>query len=205
MMSAPVTNSKLQLDRLQQALQHHRAGRLQEARRLYERVLQKDSRCAEAMHLLGTLFGQQGDQARALEWINKAIAREPGNALYRKNAAVTLVQLGRRVEAIAAYEKALALNPDFLEARIALGGLLTDSGKSQRGNRPAAGSGEAPAGFGRRMGSAGARASARGAAGRSRRMLHEGDCAQPGPEPCLQQPGRALRSGRRGRSGSSPV
>jgi tetratricopeptide (TPR) repeat protein len=126
MMSAPVTNSKLQLDRLQQALQHHRAGRLQEARRLYERVLQKDSRCAEAMHLLGTLFGQQGDPARALEWINKAIAREPGNALYRKNAAVTLVQLGRRVEAIAAYEKALALNPDFLEARIALGGLLTD-------------------------------------------------------------------------------
>lgn len=126
MMPAPATHSKVQLDRLQQALQHHRAGRLKEARRLYERVLQTDPRCAEAMHLLGTLIGQQGDQIHALDWMNKAIAREPGNPLYRKNAAVTLLQLGRHEEAVAAYKKAVELRPDFEEARIALGGLLTD-------------------------------------------------------------------------------
>lgn len=126
MMPAPATHSKVQLDRLQQALQHHRAGRLKEARRLYERVIQADPRCAEAMHLLGTLIGQQGDQVRALDWMNKAIAREPGNPLYRKNAAVTLLQLGRHEEAVAAYRKAVELRPDFAEARIALGGLLTD-------------------------------------------------------------------------------
>lgn len=131
-MSAPVTRSKAQLDRLQQALQYHRAGRLQEARRMYERVLQADSRCAEALHLLGTLCGQQGNQSQALEWIDKAIAREPGNALYRKNAAVTLVQLGRPQEAVASYEKALELRPDFAEARIALGGLLTDLEKHDK-------------------------------------------------------------------------
>lgn len=118
-----------QAGRLAQALQHHQAGRLREARRLYERVLQADGRCAEAMHLLGTLIGQQGDPARALEWIDKAVAVEPGNALYRKNAAVTLVQLGRREEAVAAYRKAIESNPDFLEARTGLGGLLTDLGR----------------------------------------------------------------------------
>jgi tetratricopeptide (TPR) repeat protein len=121
--------SKTQLELLQQALQHHRGGRLREARRLYERVLQSDPRSAEAMHLLGTLIGQQGDLARALEWINKAIAREPGNAMFRKNAAVTLVQAGRGEEAVAPYQKAIELQPEFAEARIGLGGLLTDLGR----------------------------------------------------------------------------
>lgn len=126
MKSPAAAMSKAQLDRLEQALQHHRAGHLQEACRLYERILQVDPRCAEAMHLLGTLVGQQGDQGKALEWINKAIAREPGEALYHRNAAVTLVQLGRRAEAVSAYRRALELAPDLHPARIALGGLLTD-------------------------------------------------------------------------------
>lgn len=129
MMHAMAARSKTQLEILHQALQHHRGGRLKEARRLYERILQTDPRSAEAMHLLGTLIGQQGDLARALEWINKAIAREPGNAMFHKNAAVTLVQAGRGEEAVAPYQKALELQPEFAEARIGLGGLLTDLGR----------------------------------------------------------------------------
>lgn len=129
MLPATATQSKMQLDRLHQALQHHRSGRLKEARKLYERVLQQDARCAEAMHLLGTLLGQLGDYPGALAWIGKAIAREPGNAMFHKNAAVTLIESGRRGEAVAPYVKALELRPDFSEARIGLGGLLTDLGR----------------------------------------------------------------------------
>lgn len=130
-MTAIANRTKAQLDKLDQALRHHRAGRLKEARRQYERILQADPRCAEAMHLLGTLIGQEGDPNKALEWIDKAIARDPGNVLYRKNAASTLVQCGRAADAVAQYEQALKLRPDFFEARMGLGGVLTDLGRQE--------------------------------------------------------------------------
>jgi tetratricopeptide (TPR) repeat protein len=198
MMPAPATQSKVQLDRLQQALQHHRAGRLKEARRLYERVLQADPRCAEAMHLLGTLIGQLGDQARALDWMDKAIAREPDNPLYRKNAAVTLLQVGRHEEAVAAYKKAIALRPDFAEARIALGGLLTDL---ERHDEAIAILLEAV----ERQPDSDSAWTQLGRALQHASRPAEGDCPQPCTESGLQQSGRDLRPGRPDRTGDSPV
>ncbi len=114
---------------LERALRQHKTGALREAAQLYGRILGRDPRNAEAMHLLGLVVGQQGDQAKALDWIDKAIARDPANPVMHKNRGSTLARLGRLEEAAQAHARALALQPDFAEAAVALGGVLADLGR----------------------------------------------------------------------------
>ncbi|MGD9885490.1 MAG: tetratricopeptide repeat protein [Reyranella sp.] len=80
---------------LDQALAHHRAGRMAEAENLYRRILARDPRHADALHLLGMLAGQAGRHDTAAELIRQAIAvngRQPYYLLHRGLAAR---QLGR--------------------------------------------------------------------------------------------------------------
>jgi len=47
---------------LKKALRLHKAGDLAGAVRDYRKILERDPRHAEAMHLLGLAIGQQGEQ-----------------------------------------------------------------------------------------------------------------------------------------------
>src|SRR5262249_51606137 len=53
---------------------------------------------------------------------------KPANAIAQLNFGNGLAALGRRGEAIAAYRKAVELNPDFAEARLNLGTMLLERG-----------------------------------------------------------------------------
>ena len=56
---------------LQQALEHHQNGRLNQAEQLYRQVLQVDPRQADALHLLGVLAQQAGKIDVAVQLISR--------------------------------------------------------------------------------------------------------------------------------------
>lgn len=72
---------------LQNAVTLHRVGHLAEAARLYGQVLDGEPENPDALHLLGVLTSQQGDHARAIELIEKAIALRPQTASFHVNLA----------------------------------------------------------------------------------------------------------------------
>ena len=60
---------------LQAGLDHHRAGRLREAEKLYRHVLEMHPGHASARHLLGLIAFQAGRHEQALELLTTEIGR----------------------------------------------------------------------------------------------------------------------------------
>jgi tetratricopeptide (TPR) repeat protein len=94
---------------IDQATELHRAGRLQDAERIYHRILAIDPNVPDALQLLGILVSQLGRHEAAVDLIRKAIALNPGAAVYHGNLGLALDKLGRLDEAIASFQKALDL------------------------------------------------------------------------------------------------
>lgn len=103
------------------ALQHHRAGNLSEAERLYRTILAQNPHHPDALHLLGVLALQADRPAIAVPLICKAIAIQPGVASYYNNLGTAEAQLRNYPAAIAALQEALRLKPGYPEAWNALG------------------------------------------------------------------------------------
>lgn len=102
--------------KVEQAVVAHQQGRLDEAERLYGAVLERDPRCADALHFLGLLRHQRGDASRAEELIRAALAIAPEYADAHSNLGNLLKQQRRFEEAQQAYERALTLRPDHANA-----------------------------------------------------------------------------------------
>jgi len=114
---------------LREALAHHQGGRFDEARRGYERVLERAPNEPDALHLLGLLAHQQGDHARAIELMGRAIALRPGAAEFYVNVAAALQAVGDNERAIESLRRAVELAPDLPEAYSNLGGALAGVGQ----------------------------------------------------------------------------
>jgi tetratricopeptide (TPR) repeat protein len=109
---------------LELALQHHRAGNLQQAEMIYRQILQTDPSQAEAWNLLGVLGWQTGRHDLALDFVGKAIALVPHNAMYHFNLGVAYQSMGRFAEAVAALETAGRLKSDWPELQFNLGNVF---------------------------------------------------------------------------------
>src|SRR6185436_10764531 len=97
-------------------LQHHDAGRLDEAEQLYRQALAQDPESIDAQHFLGVVALQRGDSALAIALISKALARNAANAPAYNNLGLALAAQKRAAEAINAYLTALVLKPDYPDA-----------------------------------------------------------------------------------------
>jgi protein O-GlcNAc transferase len=93
-----MTPAKLQTT-LQEALTHHRAGRLDRAAALYEQVRKLAPRHFDALHLAGTVAYQQGRHADAIRLLNQAIAVDPKSAPCALRLGLALLAAGRAAEA----------------------------------------------------------------------------------------------------------
>jgi len=108
---------------LDQAVEHHRAGRLQQAEALYRQALQLEPNTPDAVNLLGVLAGQRGRHADAVTLIQQAIALLPSGP-YHANLAEAFRASGRFFEAVDAYCEALKRQPGRPQLSYALGLVL---------------------------------------------------------------------------------
>ena len=111
------------------AVEHHQAGRLPQAEKLYRFVLQINPNHPAALHLLGVIAHQRGQHDASVELIGKAIKNNSGVPQFHNNVGVAFKALGNLEEALAAYEKALLLNPDYAEAYNNMGNALQSKGR----------------------------------------------------------------------------
>lgn len=123
----PVVPAKL--DRLMAAAsEHHQAGRLDQARPLYERVLAAAPYHAEALHLLGVLHLQTDNASTAVPLLAGAVQAAPQEAPYHYNLGEALRALGDFEAAAASYRRVLAIEPGVADAHYNLGNCLYEIG-----------------------------------------------------------------------------
>lgn len=115
--------------RLQQAFAAHREGRLEEASRLYQAVIERDPRQAAALTNLGTVMLQLGRTPEALRWLDASLAVKPDQPAALGNRAGVLRVLGRLDEALASALAATACRPDYADGHNTQGLLLTEMGR----------------------------------------------------------------------------
>jgi len=111
------------------AVEHHQAGRLQHAERLYQEVLRADPNQADALHLMGVMAHQTGKHEIAVEQIRRAIALNPQTAVFHSNLGAAYEALGRLSEAVVSYKQALEIMPGYAEAHNNLGNALRQQGR----------------------------------------------------------------------------
>ena len=96
---------------IEAALAAHHAGRLDEAERLYRRILRAEPEHFDALHCLGIIQHQAGRNERALGFFERALRTNRQSSQLHNNRAATLNALNRAPEALASLDQALALNP----------------------------------------------------------------------------------------------
>ncbi len=116
-------------DLLTTAMQHHQAGQLQEAERLYRQVLQQQPNQPNASYLLGLIAHQVGNLDGAIALYQQAIASQPNFAEAHNNLGAAFQQQGNLAAAIAHYQATLRIKPDNPNANINLGVTLQQQGK----------------------------------------------------------------------------
>ncbi|MDN7852700.1 O-linked N-acetylglucosamine transferase family protein [Burkholderia seminalis] len=114
-------------ERLNAALAHHQAGRLDDARVLYEAIRRDAPDQPDATHFLGLLACQLGQFPAGLALMERAIALR-ADPVYLNNLGNMLRAHGRLDDAIGAYRRAIALAPGYAEAHSNLGNALHEAG-----------------------------------------------------------------------------
>jgi Flp pilus assembly protein TadD len=117
------------------AVEAHRAGRLEEARRLYDAALQADPCHAPALGNLALLQFAGGDAAGALQLLARAARLAPDDADHPGRLGTILTALGREEEALPLIEGAIRLAPGAAAWRNELGNALLGLGREDEARR----------------------------------------------------------------------
>lgn len=105
-----------------------RAGRLDEAERAYERVLDESPENVEALNIVGLAALRRGAELRARELLKRATLAAPGDARSWNHLGRVEDLLGNAEQAGQAYREALRLDPSYFVARLHFAALLEQAG-----------------------------------------------------------------------------
>ena len=132
MTNTPPDQDNASLDaQLNDAVDHHRAGRLIEAEEIYRQILAAEPDYPYALCLLGTIAQATGEYDQAVELISRAIAVKPDYTDAHNNLGIVLQTVERNEEALASFDNALALNPNHAEAHSNKGVSLKSLGRPE--------------------------------------------------------------------------
>jgi protein O-GlcNAc transferase len=112
-----------------EALALHQAGQLDQAARLYLRILQRAPRDFNALHFLGILRLAQGNAGEAVRLIRQALAIDGRFPDAHINFGNALAAQNRFGDAVASYRQALQLDPNLPQAQYNMGKALAASGR----------------------------------------------------------------------------
>src|ERR1700691_3374396 len=104
-------------------VRHLRAGAHLDAQLCCQQALAMDPHHADTMHLMGLISHHANRHDLAVEWISRAIKQEP-KPEYLTSLGNTLLEQGRREEALKTFDKAVQLKPDSAEIWKNLGAVL---------------------------------------------------------------------------------
>src|SRR5690349_19353845 len=96
---------------MRQAMAFHRAGMLAEAAPFYSQVLDREPDHRDALHFLGVLSHQRGDNEAAVALMRRALALVDEDPALHANLGVALKGCGELDAAVAAYRRARARAP----------------------------------------------------------------------------------------------
>jgi len=111
---------------LAHAIESHQAGNFDEAKELYQFIINIQAEHSDALHLLGLINNQQGDTKLAYELIKRAIKSNPKAAQYHYNLGTIYQQENSLNQAIKSYKKSIKLKPDYSSALENVGVCLQD-------------------------------------------------------------------------------
>ncbi|MEZ5950873.1 MAG: tetratricopeptide repeat protein [Planctomycetaceae bacterium] len=111
---------------LRDAVERHQRGDLDAAAQAYQKILQREPRHAEALHLLGVIDHQSGRHELAIERIEQALQWNPDALLFRKNLASACRAAHRLEQARRACLDVLAVEPDEPVMHMLLGRIAED-------------------------------------------------------------------------------
>lgn len=114
---------------LNTAVALHRAGELDKAAQLYQRLLATNPKHVEALHFLGVLYHQRGQSERAVSSIKAAIALAPNYADAHNNLGNVLKETNQLELALRTYRRVVAISPHHADAWNNLGVLLRGQGR----------------------------------------------------------------------------
>ena len=99
--------------KFQEAFELHKNGSLQEAKKIYEEILEENPNDFNCLHHLGLIAKKNEEYLSAFELISKAISINPNSAAAHYNLGNILQGLNRIKDAIVSYDKAIAIKPDY--------------------------------------------------------------------------------------------
>lgn len=112
------------------ALDHHLAGRRDEAERIYREILAADPDHRDALHLLGVIAYEAGRHEEAIERIRLAIAADGSHATFHNSLGAVYQALGDLPRAVSAYQTSILLDMDYADAHGNLGLVLRELGRT---------------------------------------------------------------------------
>src|SRR5205085_10115902 len=102
--------------KMQSGIDAHRAGKLADAERFYREVLAADANNPDAWRLLGVIASQVSKFEVAVQLIARSAQIRGDLPEVWTDLGAALLGLGKLEDAKVAYEKALAIRPDFAPA-----------------------------------------------------------------------------------------
>jgi tetratricopeptide (TPR) repeat protein len=103
------------------ALDHHQSGRFAEAEAGYQHVLGKQPDHVDALHYMGVLLHQRGDNEGAAKLLDRALSLALDASACWSNRGLVAAAQDDLTLAVECYERALSIDPDFENARNNLG------------------------------------------------------------------------------------
>jgi len=108
------------------AVHLHQSGHLARAEHAYKEILKAQPRNFDALHLLGVIEIQKGNNEDAVRLIDAALKVESRSPFALSNRGLALQGLGRLEESLANYDAAITLKPDNADALYNRGNVLRD-------------------------------------------------------------------------------